>query len=114
MIIKSRKTDTADILDMKGPLKLGEPEQTFRQKVDELLAAGSGNLVIINLTEVPLIDSCGVGALMYAYTNVNRAGGKCRFFAPSKQVKQILKLVLLDRVLEIYENEEAALAGIPR
>jgi anti-sigma B factor antagonist len=113
MVIKSRKTGSAEILDMQGPLKLGEPEQKFRQKVDELLAAGSRNLVI-NLAEVPLIDSCGVGALMYAYTTVNRAGGKCKFCAPSKQVNQILKLVLLDRVLEIYENEAAALAGAPR
>ncbi len=113
MSVKSRKAEGADILDMKGPLKLGEPEQEFREKVDELLAAGSKNLAV-NLTEVPLIDSSGVGALKYAYTTVNRAGGKCKFFAPSKQVRQILKLVLLDTVFEIYDDESAAMAGFAK
>jgi anti-sigma B factor antagonist len=110
MSIRARKTDSADIIDMKGPLKLGEPEQAFRQKVDELLAAGSKNLAV-NLAEVPLIDSSGVGALMYAYSSVKRAGGKCNFFALSKQVRQILKLVLLDTVFEVHEDEASAMAG---
>jgi len=113
MAIKSRKANGADILDVNGPLKLGGPELEFREKIDELLASGSKNLAV-NLAEVPFIDSSGVGVLMYAYSTVTRAGGKCKFFALSKQVKQILKLVLLDTVLEIYEDEAGAMAGFAK
>lgn len=110
MTINLRKTNSSDILDMKGALKLGEAEQAFREKVQALLDAGSKNLVI-NLAEVPIIDSSGIGALMYAYTSAQKTGGKCKFFAPSKQVRQVLKLVLLDTVFEIYDDEGTALAS---
>jgi anti-sigma B factor antagonist len=110
MTISVRSTDTAAILDMSGPLKLGEGEQGFRDRVRQLLAAGAKNLAI-NMAGVPITDSSGIGAMMYAYTSVKKVGGKCKFFAPSKQVRQVLKMVLLDTVFEVYEDEATALAS---
>ena len=110
MTIGVRNTDTATILDMSGPLKLGEGEQGFRDNVRRLLEAGAKNLAV-NMAGVPITDSSGIGAMMYAYTSVKKVGGKCKFFAPSKQVRQILRMVLLDTVFEVYDDEAAALAS---
>jgi len=110
MTIKVRTTDTATILDLSGALKIGEAEQGFREKVKEVVEHGAKNLAV-NLSEVPITDSSGIGAMMYTYTAVKKVGGKCKFFAPSKQVRQILKMVLLDTVFEIYDDEAAAMAA---
>ena len=111
MTIKVRKTGTAAILDLKGPLKMGEPEQAFREQVQQLLEGGTKNLAI-NLAEVPEMDSSGIGALVRGYTSVKHGGGKCRFFGASKRIKQTLRMVRLDSVLELVEDEAAALSGL--
>ena len=110
MEISVRKAGSVTILDLKGPLKMGEAEQAFRDSVEELTDSGTRNLAV-NLAGVPEMDSSGIGALVRAYTSIKKAGGKCRFFAPPKRVKQTLKIVRLDTVLELLDDEPAALAG---
>ncbi|MGH9789428.1 MAG: STAS domain-containing protein, partial [Candidatus Acidiferrales bacterium] len=60
----------------------------------------------------PELDSSGIGALVRAYTSVKNAGGKCRFFAATKRIKQTLRMVRLDSVLDMVDNEAAALADL--
>ncbi len=108
--INERKVGNATILDLKGPLKLGGPVDTLRSRLQALIGAGSKNLVV-NLSEVPDVDSSGIGALMLVYTTTKQAGGKCKFFAAPQRVAQVLKMVRLDRVLELVEDEASALTG---
>ncbi len=110
MNIGVRKAGNATILDLNGPLRLGDAEQTFRDQVQRLVDEGMRN-VAINLGGVPAMDSSGIGALVRAYSSIKRAGGKCRFFAASKFVHQTLKMVRLDTVLELFEDEASALTG---
>ena len=110
MDIKVRKTGTAAILDIQGPLKRGKAE-FFRENIEQVLASGTKNLAI-NLADVPDIDSSGMGALVRALISVKNAGGKCRFFGASKRIKQTLRMVRLDSVLELVEDEAAALADM--
>jgi anti-sigma B factor antagonist len=111
VIIRMRKAGAATILDLEGPLKLGEAEEAFRQKVQELMDSGS-NHIAVNLAAVPEMDSSGIGALVRTFTLLKKSGGKCTFFAPNKRVQMILKMVRLDTILDIAEDEAAALARI--
>lgn len=108
--ITVRKTGNAAILDLKGPLKMGDAEQSFRDHVDDLLKQGIRNLAI-NLAGVPEMDSSGIGALVRAFSAAKQAGGKCKYFSAPKRVKQTIKMVRLENVLEIVEDEAAALAS---
>ena len=110
MTINVRKAGKATILDLNGPLKMGDAEQAFRDQVQELMDAGTKHLAI-NLAGVPEMDSSGIGALVRAFSSFKQAGGKCRFFAPPKRVKQTLKMVRVDTVLDLVEDEASALAG---
>lgn len=106
-----RKAGPATILDLEGALKLGEAEEAFRNQIQQLLESGS-NHVAVNLTGVTELDSSGIGALVRSFTALKRAGGKCTFYGPSKRVMMLLKMVRLDTVLDLAEDEAAALARI--
>ncbi|MFQ5926302.1 MAG: STAS domain-containing protein [Terriglobia bacterium] len=110
MDIRIRSKGNVSILDLNGPLKLGEPEQTYRQQVQELLEGGTKNLAI-NLAGVPDMDSSGMGALIRTLSTIKQQGGKCRFFGATKRVLQTLKMVRLDSVLELVADEATALEG---
>lgn len=109
--ISIRKAGRATILDLEGPLKLGDAEEAFRTQIQQLVDAGSTH-VAVNLAGVTELDSSGIGALVRAFTTLKRAGGKATYFAPSKRVMMLLKMVRLDTILDLADDEAAALARI--
>jgi anti-sigma B factor antagonist len=111
MVVTSRKTEKATILDLSGRLGLGEAVETFRNNFQELLASGEKNIAI-NLTGVPFIDSSGIGALVGAFTMAESKGAKCLFYGPSPQVKSALHVSRLEDILNPFSDEKSALAGL--
>lgn len=110
MEIKTRKTASATVFDLEGALKMGEPEQSFRQVVEEFIEGGGQNLVV-NLAALSEIDSSGISALVRAHTSLKRQGGRCIYFGAPKRVMQVIKMVRLDTVFEMADNEAKALAS---
>ena len=106
-----RKVDKGVVLEITGPVRLGESEQAMREKVQELVGSGARNIAV-NLAGVTMLDSSGIGALVRSFTSVSRGGGKFVLFAPTKMIRQTLKMVRLDSILSIYDDEAAALAAL--
>lgn len=106
-----RKAGRATILDLDGPLKLGDAEESFRNQIQQLIEAGTTHIAV-NLAGVTELDSSGIGALVRAFTTLKRAGGKCTYFAPNKRVVMLLKMVRLDTILDLAEDEATALTRI--
>jgi anti-sigma B factor antagonist len=109
--ITIRKVGRATILDVAGAFKLGEAEESFRNQIQQIVDAGSPSIAV-NLSGVTELDSSGIGALVRSFSTVKRAGGRCIYYAPTKRVMMLLKMVRLDSVLELAEDEATALAKI--
>lgn len=110
MDITTRKTANATVFDLEGALKMGEAEQSFREALEEFIESGGQNLVV-NLARVSEIDSSGISALVRAHTSLKRQSGRCIYFAAPKRVMQVIKMVRLDTVFEMAEDEAKALAS---
>ncbi len=110
MNITVRKNGDVTVLDLSGALKIGGPEVAFREAVESLIESGIVSLAV-NLAGVTFLDSSGIGALVRCHKAMQERGGKLSFFAPPKMVKQTLKMVSLDRVMNLYDEEAAALAA---
>lgn len=109
MDIQVRRLGDVAVLDLTGRLVLGE-ERKLIETASQLLAAGSQHLAV-NLAAVPMMDSSGIGAVVKLHSATLRAGGKCRFFAANSAILQTLKMVRLDSLLDLREDEAAALAA---
>ena len=79
----------------------------LRTLIDSHIAAGN-NRISLDLTNVDFIDSSGLGALINALKVTRQADGDLRIAAPTEQVKLILGLTNLDRVMKIYPDAETA------
>lgn len=108
--ISVRRAGRIAILDIEGALKLGPAEDAFREQVQQLRAGGTTYLAI-NLAHVSDLDSSCIGMLLHIFSAVQRSGGKCTFFSPSPRVRMALRMVHLDKVLDISEDEATALAS---
>ncbi|MFQ5695198.1 MAG: STAS domain-containing protein [Terriglobia bacterium] len=110
MTIAVRQSGSVTIFDLEGPLKMGEAEESFTSRIEELLGGGTKALAV-NLAGVPEVDSSGIGALIRAHSAARQAGGHCKFFSAPQRVMRTLKMVRLDGILDLVKDEAAALAA---
>ena len=105
-----RVVNTLTILHVSGVLA-ADPDtaelDTFRSAVEE--AAAEAVDLAIDVSEVPSIDSEGVGELARALGRVSRRGGRLALIAPSPSVNKILTVTKLDGVFNVLASEEAAI-----
>jgi len=105
--INVRKQGQAQVIRLRGDLKIGEAVDSFRQALEELFGAGDHRLVV-NIAEVPMIDSSGIGLLVRSLTTAKQRGGSLKLVNPSKLAMQTLKIVGLVNLFEIFNDEGEA------
>lgn len=110
MEIKTQKHEKFTLIKLHGRFSLGAATDSFRDTILGLIDRGEKNL-LLDLHDVPLLDSSGIGALVRCHNAVQQAGGKCKLFAPSDFVRRSLELVRVDSLFEIYEDEKKAAAS---
>ncbi len=89
----------ATVLRVRGELDaLSCPE--LRPVLDALVAQGRC-IITVDLSELRLIDSSGVGAMVALYKRVRANGGVVKFVGVTAQPLVIFKLLRLDRALEL-------------
>jgi anti-sigma B factor antagonist len=103
-----RQFGAISIVDLRGSLGLGEGSVTLRRAIRELVESGRIK-IILNFREVAFIDSAGVGELLGAYLPVKSIGGRLKFLNPTKKVYGVLQITGLDKVFEVYTDEQAAI-----
>lgn len=109
--IAERRAGKALVLDLKGHLTLAEEQLGLMRRIRALTDDGARTFVL-NLRHLSYIDSSGIGEIVGAYTRVTRTGGTLRVCEASPRVTEVLQATNLDTVLELYEHEQEALAGI--
>lgn len=66
--------------------------------------------LIIDLAEVPFLDSAGLGALIGVIRRVREADGDVAIAGPRPPLRRILLTTGLDRIVAVEDSVEAALA----
>ncbi len=112
MDIYIRTRGRVTIMDLTGNLTIGKSEESLRETVNQLLAEEK-KFLLLNLAEVPLIDSSGIGAMIKSFTSVKSAEGALKVLRPSRMARQLLTITGLLSVLETYEDEGIAIASFP-
>jgi len=108
--IDVRKKEEVQVIHLHGDLKIGDPVDSFRQTVEELFGQGDSRIVV-DVGDVPMIDSSGIGALVRLLTIAKQRGGALKLVNPSKLAVQTLKIVGLLNLFEIYEDEGQAVSS---
>ncbi len=110
MELSLRANGKVTILDLQGNLTIGAAEETLRQSVERLVAEDQKYL-LINLENVPMIDSSGIGSLVKSFTHAKNKGGKLKLLKPTRLAQQLLSITGLLSVFETFNDETSAVAS---
>ena len=107
MQIEERAVGDVVVLDLKGKITLGEGDELLKAKVNSLVNQGQKKIVL-NLADVPYIDSAGLGEVVRTYTTVSRQGGSLKLLNLTKRITDLLSITKLLTVFETFESEKEA------
>ncbi len=82
----------------------------LKSAIDEVVESGVTH-VVVDLSETSFVDSSGLGALVAGLKRTRQAGGDLRIAEPQEQVRMVLALTNLDRILQPFDRLEDAVHG---
>jgi anti-sigma B factor antagonist len=107
MDINVVKRGEVQLIRLRGALRMGQAVDTLRQTMEEALGAGDTRLVL-NLAEVPMIDSSGIGLVVRFLASTKQRGGNVKLVQPSKFAVQTLRLVGVLNLFQVFDDDDAA------
>jgi anti-sigma B factor antagonist len=107
--IREKEVEGVIVLSVDRALK-GTGEISLKERIDELVAEGRLQ-ILIDMQDIPYVDSAELGRLIRAHLSVRKAGGRVRLCNVPDRVLSLLKITHLDTVLDLYSTEEEALAA---
>jgi anti-anti-sigma factor len=110
----SVQSDDDNLLCLKvsGRIRMTVPSDQTDAFGGVLGEGGYARKVTLNLEDAEYIDSGGVSWLVISHRRFDEAGGKLVIHSTPVIVSEVLKVMRLDRILNLADDESAALALI--
>ncbi len=105
--IEERPTGRVTVLDIVGKLTIDQGAQHLKDKINSLLSQQRTHIVL-NLEDVPYIDSGGLGQLIASYGSVMKAGGALKLLNVNSRNHDLLSITRLVTVFESFDSEAEA------
>lgn len=115
---KVRREGAVFLVDLSGRISSSdalpaEPgkDVSLREILLRVLDQGARHIVV-NLKDVSYIDSSGIGILFGLCTTLQKSGGRLVLLNPNPRLRDVMKLTRLDTLIEIANDESAALRSM--
>ena len=108
MAVSARNIENAVVLDLTGRFD-SAAKQDVQQAINEALDTGTLH-IILNLAGVPLVDSAALGLLAVNHNKFKEKGGKLSLVNPQPEVRLILDMVAMPKLIPSYNSIEEAIA----
>jgi anti-sigma B factor antagonist len=113
MNISTSTAATATVITLEGNLMGGPDAAALNQKIHDLVAAGTRN-VILDLRQMQFMNSSGLGLLISGASTLKSAGGALKLAGASEKILALIKITRLEKVFESFATVEDAAASFTR
>jgi anti-anti-sigma factor len=107
MLLFERRHGETIVVDLHGPVDREQGDlPTLLAHLRALTNHGCTDIVL-NVEELAHVDSIIVGTIAHAYISASRAGATLRLQHVTPELRQLLAVTKLDRVIEIVETGDS-------
>lgn len=110
MAVEFRKEGITAYIKVDGRLSHGPNLEDFRARWTSAVASGCTQ-IILDVTNVPNIDSSGMGNLVRFKAALDKEGGAMKIVGARASILHALALIRLDTMFEFYPDEHTAAAS---
>ena len=110
MQIAARPSQEGVILDISGDIDLSNSPAMRKALLGEIKEKHTRK-VLLNLRGVRYIDSSGIASLVEGLKASRDSGARLILYGLNAAVREVLELSRLQKIFEIYDDEEQAVAS---
>ena len=107
---KSYPPMSAEVLELRGDIDLNEKPKVAAQLEPLIERQITG--IVIDLSQVPYVDSSGLAIFIDALQRVHQYGGRLALAGLQDNVKLVFQISKLDKVFKIFDDSQSALAAV--
>lgn len=107
---KTEMAGNVAVITCSGPITFGLQTTELHVRVKELLS--EGHRVVLDLSEVPAMDSSGIGTLFAIYTSTLNSDSKLALAGLRPHVREVLTLTKALSLIEAYPAVSDALKAM--
>jgi anti-sigma B factor antagonist len=111
--LTNREFNGVAVVELDGRVVLGEETNKLREAVKNLVSEGKKKIVL-DVKNVTMIDSSGLGALVAAYSSAKSAGASLRLASLGAHFNQLLQVTKLLTVFEVSKTQEEAVSAFSK
>ncbi len=108
LIAREQLSPDVTLLKVTGRLILGNDSQLLERCLVQAIHDEQRKF-ILDLSQVDLLDSIGVGSLVVAHSHLKKVGGRMRVVGARGVVETVLHRTSVDKLLNFFPTVEAAL-----
>jgi len=108
MKYETKEKEGIVIITPKGKMTAGPDLEKLHDKIKELVRIGARRMVI-DLGEVELMDSRGLGILVAALTSLKNVGGELKLSRITNKIQSLLVITHLSTVFKTFSSADEAL-----
>jgi anti-sigma B factor antagonist len=110
MEIEIRNRGEVKLIKLTGRLTLGDSVDRLRATFDDLAGTGA-YCYVVDLKDIAMLDSSGIGLLVQYLTLTKQQGGSLKLLNPSPFAIKTLKMIGLLKLFQVFEDQESAVAS---
>ncbi len=80
--------------------------KAFKRDIFMAIAESDFKNIMINMENVRMVDSTGLGGLLFAKRQATIKGGECYLVKPQQKIKSLIKISKLEDVFKIVDTED--------
>jgi anti-anti-sigma factor len=107
--VSAREAAGIHYVGVHGRLTIGDPSERLLEFVQNLVQQGARKIVI-NLDDIPQIDSSGISVLVKLSISLARLGGGLHLVVGQGRVRDALTVTRLVEAIPTFESEDQAQA----
>ena len=111
MRIGTEERGDVTVLRLVGKLTIGDGDVLLRETFAERLRNGSRRF-LLDMTEISYVDSAGLGETVVCAKRAGENGAVIKIVMSARgKAREVFVVSCLDRVFEIFTDEDAAMAS---
>jgi anti-sigma B factor antagonist len=111
MTIQERLVSDVALIRISGRVTVTDGTAVLDDTIQRLIKDGRIKL-IIDVADVPYIDSTALGVILRTHATVARRGGALKLLHVRGHVRELLELTRLLTVFEAFDSEAQAIASL--
>lgn len=111
MTMETRDVEGVHIVQMEGQVRIST-QNDFKDYLDKISAEYGSRTVLLAMAGISYMNSAGIGIIVDSFKKFREHGGRLAMCNLSPDIFRLFEVTKLNRFIEIFADEEAAMAKL--